>query len=113
MPNDVTRRAFLRLAGLGSVALALSACQAAAPSVSPTSAPASAGAPAAGAATAPEPFTLPIVSQPLTLSYWAPMSTNVKGSSSSAPDSPAPWCHRRWGLTGITVPFALRCSAAH
>src|SRR5262245_3690175 len=83
MSNDVTRRAFLRLAGFGSVALVLTACQTAAPSASPTSAPASGGASAAGAASTPEALTLPIVSQPLTLSYWAPMSTNVAASMKS------------------------------
>jgi len=86
MPKDVTRRAFLRLAGFGSVALALSACQTAAPAASPTSASAPSGATAAGAATAPEALTLPIVSQPLTLSYWAPMSTNVAASMTSFGD---------------------------
>src|SRR5215831_5671171 len=84
MRYDVTRRAFLRLAGLGSVAVALSACQPpSTPSAAPTSVPAggaasAAGAkPASGTASTPQPLTLPIVSQPLTLGYWAPMSTNV------------------------------------
>jgi putative aldouronate transport system substrate-binding protein len=77
MGHAVSRRTFLHLAGLGSVALALSACQPPTPS-SPQAGGAAAGAtPAGGAAATPEPLTLPIVSQPLTLSYWAPMSTNV------------------------------------
>src|SRR5579859_5373778 len=80
MQDDVSRRAFLRLLGFGSVALALSACQQAAPPPAPTAAAAS-GAAAAPAAT--EALTLPIVSQSLTLTYWAPMSTNVAASMKS------------------------------
>src|SRR4051794_34890014 len=75
MHHDVTRRAFLRLAAFGSVALALSACQQAAPSPVPPAA--TAVAKAGAAAAAPEALSLPIVNQPLTLTYWAPMSTNV------------------------------------
>lgn len=82
MAKDVTRRAFLRWASFGSMAVAISACQPV-PSAAPTRTPAGGGAPAAGAATTPEPVTLPIVSQPLTLSYWAPMSTNVAASMKS------------------------------
>ena len=77
MGHEVSRRAFLHLAGLASVALTLSACQPSTPS-SPQVGGAAAGAtPGGGAAATPEPLSLPIVSQPLTLSYWAPMSTNV------------------------------------
>jgi putative aldouronate transport system substrate-binding protein len=79
MNHDVSRRAFLRLVGFSSVALALSACQQPAPS---PSAPSSGGTPAPkggapSAAVTPEPLTLPIVKQPLTLSYWAGMNSNV------------------------------------
>ena len=80
MHSDLTRRGLLRLIGLGSAALALSACQAAAPSAGPGATPASAGA---GAGQKPEALSLPIVSQPLTLSYWAPMSSNVAASMKS------------------------------
>ena len=79
MQHDVTRRAFLRLVGFGSVALALSACQQAPPPAAPTAATTG----AASAAQATEALTLPIVSQPLTLTYWAPMSTNVAASMKS------------------------------
>jgi len=80
MPHDVTRRAFLRLVGFGSVALALSACQSATPAAAPTAGSAAAGKGGGQAAGTPEPVTLPIVSQPLTLSYWATMSSNVAAS---------------------------------
>ena len=80
MDHHVSRRVFLRRVGLGSVALALSACQPApAPPVATTAAkPAAATAPQT-----PEDLTLPIVTQPLTLTYWAPMSTNVAASMKS------------------------------
>src|SRR5579859_5703009 len=80
MDYHVSRRVFLRRVGLGSVALALSACQPApAPPVATTAAkPAAATAPQT-----PEDLTLPIVTQPLTLTYWAPMSTNVAASMKS------------------------------
>ena len=74
MQDDVTRRAFLRLLGFGSVALALSACQQAAQPPAPAGATAAAKTGAASAPQATEPLTLPIVTQPLTLTYWAPMS---------------------------------------
>jgi len=83
MPHDVTRRAFLRLVGFSSVALALSACQ---PAPQPTSKPGGAPAPSGGGGAAsgtPEPLSLPIVSQPLTLSYWSGLSTNVAASLKS------------------------------
>src|SRR5579859_2127142 len=80
MDYHVSRRVFLRRVGLGSVALALSACQPApAPPVATTAAkPAAATAPQT-----PEDLRLPIVTQPLTLTYWAPMSTNVAASMKS------------------------------
>jgi putative aldouronate transport system substrate-binding protein len=64
------------------VVLALSACQSTAPAPA-TSAPAAPTPAAASAAQAPEALTLPIVTQPLTLTYWAPMSTNVAASMKS------------------------------
>jgi len=79
MPDTVTRRAFVRLLGFSSAALALSACQQPVPAAPAGATPAA--KPAAQAAT--EPLTLPIVSQPLTLTYWAPMSTNVAASMKS------------------------------
>src|SRR5258708_25034090 len=79
MPDTVTRRAFVRLLGFSSAALALSACQQPAPAAPTGATPA--GKSAAQAAT--EALTLPIVSQPLTLTYWAPMSTNVAASMKS------------------------------
>jgi putative aldouronate transport system substrate-binding protein len=72
----------LRLALSGSAALALSAClpgaappRSTATEVQPARAPDS-QTPDSGAQ-APEALSLPIVSQPLALSYWAPMSGNV------------------------------------
>src|SRR5712692_9413915 len=78
MPDYVTRRAFLRSLGFGSVALALSSCQQAAPPAAPAG-----STPATQTIAAPEALNLPIVSQPLTLTYWAPMSTNVAASMKS------------------------------
>src|SRR5258708_11853704 len=79
MPDTVTRRAFVRLLGFSSAALALSACQQPAPAAPTGATPAAKTA----AQVATEPLTLPIVSQPLTLTYWAPMSTNVAASMKS------------------------------
>src|ERR1051326_5448678 len=76
MPHDVTRRAFLRLMGFGSVAVAISACQPASTPAGSNTSPSGGNSTSQPAGT-PEPLNLPIVSQPLTLSYWAPMSTNV------------------------------------
>jgi putative aldouronate transport system substrate-binding protein len=61
------RREFLRVMGIGAGAAALAAC---APSGGGPAASAAAGASA-------EPLTLPIVTSPLSLSYWCPMSSNV------------------------------------
>jgi putative aldouronate transport system substrate-binding protein len=85
MHHDVTRRDFLRRVGFGSVALALGACQPATSTPSANAPPATTVAKpgAAGAAQTPEAITLPIVTQPLTLTYWAPMSTNVAASMKS------------------------------
>jgi putative aldouronate transport system substrate-binding protein len=81
MHDELTRRGLLRLIGLGSAALALSACQPSVPST--PAAPAAGSKPAAQAGQTPEPLSLPIVSQPLTLTYWAPMSSNVAASMKS------------------------------
>src|SRR5579864_7721583 len=83
MPADLTRRSVLRLIGLGSAALALSACQPTSPTPSSAATPANANAGAPAAGQKPEALSLPIVSQPLTLSYWAPMSSNVAASMQS------------------------------
>src|SRR5437016_9211545 len=80
MPDTVTRRAFLRLLGFSSVAVALSACQQPAPAAVPAGAPPPAKP---GAQAQTETLTLPIVSQPLTLTHWAPMSTNIAASMKS------------------------------
>jgi putative aldouronate transport system substrate-binding protein len=83
MQDGLTRRAFLRLLGFGSVALALSACQQAAPPAAPAGATPAARTGAASAPVTTEALTLPIVTQPLTLTYWAPMSSNVAASMKS------------------------------
>jgi len=70
MERRIDRRDFLRLVGAGAGAAALAAC---APSTTGPSPSAAAGATA-------EPLTLPIVSQPLTLKYWCPMSSNVSAT---------------------------------
>lgn len=72
MARKIARREFLKLAAAGAGAAALAAC-------TPTSTgPAASGAAAAGASA--EPLTLPIVTSPLSLSYWAPQSSNVIAS---------------------------------
>jgi len=71
MTKQIDRREFLKLIGAGAGAAALAAC---APTATTTTA---SGAPAAASA---EPLTLPIVTQPLTLSYWCPMSSNVSAT---------------------------------
>jgi len=67
------RREFLRLIGAGAGAAALAACTPNSGGPTPATATAAAGATA-------EPITLPIVTQPLTLSYWCPMSSNVSAT---------------------------------
>ncbi len=59
--------------GMGAGAAALAAC------TPTTGAPAATASAAAAGATA-EPITLPIVTPPLTLSYWCPMSSNVSAT---------------------------------
>ena len=86
MQTALTRRGLVRLIGLGSVALALSACHAATPPARQGATPATAGVGASTAGQQPEVLSLPIVSQPLTLSYWAPMSSNVAASLKSFGD---------------------------
>ncbi len=68
MKGRIQRREFLKLVGAGAGAAALAAC-------APGTAPSASSAPVAGASA--EPLTLPIVTQPLSLSYWCPMSSNV------------------------------------
>ncbi len=89
MNSKLTRREFLRYLGIGSAAAVLAACApqtpvppAPTPVPPPTSAPAPTSAvPPTAAATVtpkgPEALTLPIVKEPLTLTYWAPLNTNV------------------------------------
>lgn len=72
MARRIDRRQFLKLAGAGAGAAALAAC---APNVGAPSASSSA---VAGASA--EPLTLPIVTQPFTLSYWVPLNSNVTAS---------------------------------
>ncbi len=74
MRSGVRRREVLRLALSGSVALALSACQPGQAVPPPSTQPAGQ---VASTPPTPEPLSLPIVSRPLTLSYWVPMSGNV------------------------------------
>lgn len=69
MDRRIDRREFLRLMGIGAGAAALAAC-------APSTGGPTASATAAAGATA-EPLTLPIVTSPLSLSYWCPMSSNV------------------------------------
>lgn len=81
----LTRREFLRYMGMSSTAAMLAACG---PQVTPTpgapppAATAPVGSQASAATTAPtvaagpEALTLPIVKQPLTLSYWCQLETN-------------------------------------
>ncbi len=72
MARPIDRREFLKLIGAGAGATALAAC---APS---TGGPTATASTAAGATA--EPLTLPIVSSPLTLTYWCPMSSNVSAT---------------------------------
>src|SRR5258708_7079892 len=74
MDKQIDRREFVRLVGVGAGAAVLAAC---APQ---GGGPAAASASAAGSA---QPLTLPIVNAPLSLSYWAPMSSNVIASMKS------------------------------
>ncbi len=92
--NNITRREFLRCVGMGSAAAVLAACtpQPAAPvptiAPAPTSGVASTSVPvptsgvtptvaATAAPRAPEALTLPIVKEPLTLTYWAELNPNA------------------------------------
>ena len=71
MEDRMDRREFLRLVGMGAGAAAIAAC---APGT--TTGPATSAAAGASA----EPLTLPIVKQPLALTYWCPMSSNVSAT---------------------------------
>ncbi len=66
------RREFLRLVGVSAGAVALWDCTPGSTSPAPLA--------TAGASTTAEPLTLPIVTQPLSLSYWVPMSSNVSAT---------------------------------
>ncbi len=82
--NTITRREFLRLLALGSAGTVLAACAPqAAPTVAPTAAPAVKATVAATVAAGPEPLTLPIVKEPLTLSYWVGNTANVAATRKS------------------------------
>ena len=67
MNQQLDRREFLRLVGVGAGAAVLAAC-------APAAGPASSASAATGTA---QPLTLPIVNAPLSLSYWCPLSSNV------------------------------------
>ncbi len=72
MARKIDRREFLKLAAAGAGAAALAAC-------APTASGPSASSAASAGASA-EPLTLPIVTQPLSLSYWVPLNSNVTAS---------------------------------
>ena len=93
MNRKLTRREFLRYAGLAAGATVLASCGAP-PQAPPTQAPPLATAPGAAATqvptkaaatvppatqvpAGPEPLTLPIVKQPMTLTYWVETNPNV------------------------------------
>ena len=83
MNRRITRRELLRYLGATSGVVVLAACAPSAPAGAPAAAeapqPAAATeAPAAAASTGPEPLTLPIVSSPLTLSYFVGANAYVK-----------------------------------
>ena len=72
MARTIARREFLKLAAAGAGAAAFAAC-------APTASGPSASSAASAGASA-EPVTLPIVTQPLSLSYWVPLNSNVTAS---------------------------------
>jgi putative aldouronate transport system substrate-binding protein len=91
MDSKLTRREFLRYAGMGSAAAVLTACTPQTPVPPPTGAPVppSTVPPTVVATIAPktpEALTLPIVKEPLTLTYWAPMNANVAATMKSFGD---------------------------
>ncbi len=81
MDPKMSRRDFLRYAGIGVSAAALASCGVPPPVPTPVPATAAPPPPAAPQATAtaagPEPVTLPIVKQPLTLTYWVETNPNA------------------------------------
>ncbi len=79
MEIQITRREFLRLMVLSSAGAVLAAC---APQAAPTAAPAPTTA-ATAASKASEALTLPIVKEPLTLTYWASLTPNVAATMKS------------------------------
>src|SRR3989449_4964517 len=93
MTERIDRREFLRRVGLGAGATILAGC------VPQTGQPGSTAAAGASA----EPLTLPIVKQPLSLSYWAPMSSNVSPTMKSFGEIA---CYRELEKrTGIHIEF--------
>ncbi len=75
MNSKMTRREFLRYAGMGAGAIALASCGA--PQRAPQ-APTVAATPKPPAG--PELLTLPIVKEPLTLTYWVELNPNAAAS---------------------------------
>ncbi len=82
MTHRISRRQFIKNSGLAVGAATLVAC---APQATATQAPAATSAPGATqpAATGPEPLTLPIVKDKLTLSYWVDMGGNAAATLKS------------------------------
>lgn len=74
MTRKMSRREFLRYAGMGAGAIALTSCG------TPPGAPQAPTASAAKASAGPEPLTLPIVKQPMTLTYWTELNPNAAAS---------------------------------
>ncbi len=88
MQAPMSRRQFLQYLGLGSAAVLLAACQPkATPTPEATKAPVATAAPDATQVPeptkGPEPLSLPIVTEPLTLSYWVQMNPNVVATLTS------------------------------
>src|SRR3989442_1583918 len=93
MTERIGRREFLRRVGLGAGATMLASC------IPQTGQP----GPTASAGASAEPLTLPIVNQPLSLSYWAPMSSNVSPTMKSFGEIA---CYRELEKrTGIHIEF--------
>src|SRR2546425_1172087 len=93
MTERIDRREFLRRVGLGAGATVLASC------IPQTGQP----GPTASAGASAEPLTLPIVKQPLSLSYWAPMSSNVSPTMKSFGEIA---CYRELEKrTGIHIEF--------
>ncbi len=108
MDSKFTRREFLRYAGMSSAAAVLAACAPQSPVPPPTSAPVppstvTAAVAATVAPKVPEALTLPIVKEPLTVSYWAATNANVAATMKSFGDIA---CHKELEKrTGIHFEF--------